>query len=260
MATVSNSNRAAPRRRRRGCSRRCWRPPRPRSRRARFYVREETSRAEREHPPTGRFITVDGVRLHYLDTGGRGPALVLLHGNGAMIADMRISGLVSEASRRYRVIAFDRPGYGYKRSSPRQSLGTAGAGRSLQQRVRAARSRPPLVFGHSWGTQVALSLALDHPDSVGSSDETTLMIPAAAELAPRYPSLRLPVCILAGADDKIVDTAAQVGAPPRNDPGSELRVLSGLGHMMHYFATDQVVRAIDGVAARLNADVDRTGR
>jgi hypothetical protein len=24
-------------------------------------------KAEREHPPTGRFVTVDGVRLHYLE-------------------------------------------------------------------------------------------------------------------------------------------------------------------------------------------------
>src|SRR5271155_6227830 len=77
------------------------------------YVREETSRAEREYPRTGKSITVSGVRLHFIDTGGADPVLVLLHGNGAMIADMEISGLVNEAAKHYRVIAFDRPGYGY---------------------------------------------------------------------------------------------------------------------------------------------------
>ena len=41
-------------------------------------------KAERRNPPTGRFITVDGVRLHYVDRG-TGPPLVLLHGNGSMI-------------------------------------------------------------------------------------------------------------------------------------------------------------------------------
>ena len=33
-------------------------------------------KAEREHPPTGRFVTVDGVRLYYLERGA-GPPVVL---------------------------------------------------------------------------------------------------------------------------------------------------------------------------------------
>ena len=41
-------------------------------------------KAERHNPPTGRFITVDGVRLHYVERGTGSP-LVLLHGNGSMI-------------------------------------------------------------------------------------------------------------------------------------------------------------------------------
>ena len=41
-------------------------------------------KAERENPPTGRFVTINGVRLHYVDQGS-GTPLVLLHGNGSMI-------------------------------------------------------------------------------------------------------------------------------------------------------------------------------
>jgi hypothetical protein len=37
--------------------------------------------AERRHPPGGRFMTMDGVRLHYLERGS-GPPVVLFHGNG----------------------------------------------------------------------------------------------------------------------------------------------------------------------------------
>ena len=33
--------------------------------------------------PEGKFITVDGVRLHYIERGA-GPVIVLLHGNGTM--------------------------------------------------------------------------------------------------------------------------------------------------------------------------------
>ena len=43
------------------------------------YVQRRSARAERAHPPLGRFITIDGVSLHYLDEGD-GPPLVLLPG------------------------------------------------------------------------------------------------------------------------------------------------------------------------------------
>ena len=68
--------------------------------------------AEREHPPTGRFVTVDGVRLHYIDRG-EGPPVVLLHGNVVTAEDFQTSGLLDLLARRHRVIAFDRPGFGY---------------------------------------------------------------------------------------------------------------------------------------------------
>jgi hypothetical protein len=41
-----------------------------------------TKKAERRNPPMGRFITVDGVRLHYVERGTGSP-LVLLHATGA---------------------------------------------------------------------------------------------------------------------------------------------------------------------------------
>ena len=37
-------------------------------------------KAEREHSPAGQFVTVGGVRLHYIERG-EGPPVVLLHGN-----------------------------------------------------------------------------------------------------------------------------------------------------------------------------------
>jgi pimeloyl-ACP methyl ester carboxylesterase len=294
-----------------------------------LYVREETSRAERDFPPTGKSITVRGVRLHFIDTGGADPVLVLLHGNGAMIADMEISGLVNEAAKRYRVIAFDRPGYGYSERPRDRAWGPKEQADLFRDAFAQLGFVRPLVFGHSWGTQVALSLALNHPNSVGglvlasgyyfptaradgimaapatvpilgdlmrhtispliagvmapgmfrkmfapqpvpsrfsaefpvgltlrpsqtraSSEETVMMVPAAAALEGRYRELRLPVCIMAGGADRIVDTDSQAVRLHSVIGLSEMRVLPGLGHMMHYFATDQVVRAIDGVAAR----------
>ena len=78
--------------------------------------------AERRNPPIGRFIVVDGVRLHYVERG-KGRPLVLIHGNGTMIQDFDSSGLVDAAAKTYRVIAFDRPGFGYS-DRPRSTIWT----------------------------------------------------------------------------------------------------------------------------------------
>ena len=104
-----------------------------------IYVREEATRAERDFPPTGKSITVRGVRLHFIDTGGADPVLVLLHGNGAMIADMEISGLVDEAAKRYRVIVFDRPGYGYSERPRDRAWGPKDQADLFRQCIRPAR-------------------------------------------------------------------------------------------------------------------------
>src|SRR5512147_2012980 len=68
-------------------------------------------RIERSHPPIGNFIEVDGVRLHYVDVG-EGKPVVLLHGNASMLQDTYL-GLADRLAGKYRVIAFDRPGFGY---------------------------------------------------------------------------------------------------------------------------------------------------
>lgn len=68
--------------------------------------------AERQNPATGKFLDIDGVRLHYVEKGS-GEPLILLHGNGSMIQDFETSGLMSLAARKFRTIAFDRPGFGH---------------------------------------------------------------------------------------------------------------------------------------------------
>src|ERR1700723_1140755 len=45
----------------------------------------------REHPPRGRFVTVDGARLHYLEKGGGRP-VVFLHGNVVTAEDWSLTG------------------------------------------------------------------------------------------------------------------------------------------------------------------------
>jgi pimeloyl-ACP methyl ester carboxylesterase len=120
--------------------------------------------AERQHPPVGEFITVNGVRLHYLDVG-EGPAVVLLHGNSSMVQDFALS-IVGPLARTHRVIAFDRPGFGYS-DRPKDVVWTPEAQAAL---LRDALDRlgidRPVILGHSWAAAIALCFALDYADEI----------------------------------------------------------------------------------------------
>jgi pimeloyl-ACP methyl ester carboxylesterase len=120
---------------------------------------------ERQNPPIGRWLDVDGVRLHYVEKG-HGQPLVLLHGNGTMIQDFLVSGFFDAAARSFRVIAFDRPGYGYS-ERPRLRLWTPMAqARLLRRAFNELGIERPIVLGHSWATLVALALAIHDPRAV----------------------------------------------------------------------------------------------
>ncbi|GAB3554185.1 alpha/beta hydrolase [Noviherbaspirillum agri] len=130
-------------------------------------VRRKTQQAERDNPPLGEFIEIDGIRLHYVERG-TGQPLVLFHGDGSMIQDYDTSGLIDLASKNHRVIVFDRPGYGYS-ERPRDTIWTPQAqARLLHRALLFLDVEQPIVVGHSWGTLVAVSMGLEFPDYVKS--------------------------------------------------------------------------------------------
>jgi pimeloyl-ACP methyl ester carboxylesterase len=119
--------------------------------------------AEEQHPSSGRFLTVNGVRLHYTDSGGSGVPVVLIHGNTVTFEDWQLSGVSAKAEQRYRVIAFDRPGFGYSQR-PRLKLWTPGAQADLiQQALVSLGVTQAIIVGHSFGALVAVALAIRHP-------------------------------------------------------------------------------------------------
>ncbi|WP_376088983.1 alpha/beta fold hydrolase [Roseomonas sp. CCTCC AB2023176] len=73
------------------------------------------------------------------------------------------------------------------------------------------------------------------------------MTPDTMSLRPRYAELRLPVAILAGSEDRIVDPDTHARALHAVVPDSTLRILQGLGHMLHQFAPDAVLAAVEEV-------------
>jgi pimeloyl-ACP methyl ester carboxylesterase len=127
--------------------------------------RQLAEKARRDNPPQGRFIDIDGVRLHYVERG-KGRPVVLFHGNGSMIQDFESSGLIDLAAENYRVIVFDRPGFGHS-TRPRNVSWTPDAQAYLfKKALDRLNVQRAIVLGHSWGASVAVALAINHPSFV----------------------------------------------------------------------------------------------
>jgi pimeloyl-ACP methyl ester carboxylesterase len=70
------------------------------------------------------------------------------------------------------------------------------------------------------------------------AQDTATMGSAVAAMQRRYRELRMPVVIMAGTKDRIVDHRKQIAQ-------SALRLVPGVGHMLHYAVPEQVVDAIE---------------
>lgn len=77
------------------------------------------------------------------------------------------------------------------------------------------------------------------------AEEFALMVPAARRLAERYPEIRAPVMILTGDRDNVIDPVVHAIKLHRAIPHSALTVVPEMGHMLHHFATPQVLGAIN---------------
>jgi pimeloyl-ACP methyl ester carboxylesterase len=127
-----------------------------------LYVQSKRRAAERAHRPQGHVIEVDGVRLHYVERG-KGDALVLLHGNGMLSNDFDLSGLQDHADRPYRMIAFDRPGFGHSERPGAAAWTPERQAQLIYKALHQLGVERPVVLGHGWGTLVTLAMALAYP-------------------------------------------------------------------------------------------------
>ena len=117
---------------------------------------------ERAHPAIGRFVFTDGVRLHYVERGSGNP-IVLLHGNGVSSDDFVTSGILDVLARDHRVIAFDRPGFGYSERPRNRPWTPLDQARLLHAALEQLGVAKPTVVAHSWGTLVALAMTMAFP-------------------------------------------------------------------------------------------------
>lgn len=101
------------------------------------------------------------IALRYRDWGGDGPPIVLLHG---LSSSLRIWDFVAPMlARRCHVYAVDQRGHGLS-SKPDDGYGFAEVTGDLAAFIETLGIERPLIVGHSWGANVAVQFAADHPD------------------------------------------------------------------------------------------------
>lgn len=131
---------------------------------------ENATTGEQARPSDG-YVTVGGLRLHYLEWPQRGgdagtPPLLLLHGLASAAAIWELTAPALAAGR--RVVALDQRGHGLS-DKPDDGYDFATIVADDLAAVEALDLGPRFALaGHSWGANVALELAARHPERVAA--------------------------------------------------------------------------------------------
>ena len=118
-----------------------------------------SQRAVARRKAIGRKLRVSGHTVQFVDRG-TGSCVVVLHGNGSMLEDLSSSGLIDQLAEKYRVVALDRPGFGGTDRDRSEAWTPEREAALLSEVLSVLGVERAVVVAHSWGTLVALSLAL----------------------------------------------------------------------------------------------------
>lgn len=111
------------------------------------------------------FLETNGVRLHYLRSGGAKPPVVLAHGG---LEDGRCWSPLAEAlAPDYDVIAVDSRGHGHS-SDPPDGFELLTQAEDMAGFIVGLELERPALLGHSLGAEAALVLAGSYPELLGA--------------------------------------------------------------------------------------------
>lgn len=95
---------------------------------------------------------------------------------------------------------------------------------------------------------IGVALALRPATFRHNAEDILRLNESLKRMAPRYPSLKLPVEILHGSLDDVVTVSISPRGVERDVPHARFTLLDGVGHMPHHVAEDEIVAAIDRLA------------
>jgi pimeloyl-ACP methyl ester carboxylesterase len=123
-------------------------------------------------------VEADGFRIRYVEAG-QGNPVVTLHGAGGLT----LSKVHDELAKKYRVIAFEMPGFGQSPPNSR-SQSVRGLAQTMAQAAAKLGMDKYALVGTSFGGRVALWQALQSPQQV----DLLVLIAPTAVLPEGYPS------------------------------------------------------------------------
>ena len=286
----------------------------------------EDPMAQADTTPEGIFVELPEGRLHAI-VRGEGPDLVMIHGANGNARDFSFD-LVDRMAEEFRVIAFDRPGFGYSDplGDPVSPMEQADL---LRRGAEQLGVENPVIVAHSYGGAVALAWALQAEDEIAgltllapashpwpgelglwyrvsaSPVGQQVMLPVVAnlapraavqrtlervfqpdsvpegyldhlgfdltlrtrqlqinarqidrlkgfleEMAPRYPTLSLPIEVVHGLEDRTVGLPFHAERLKDEVASVNLTRVEGMGHMPHHADPDLVAELIRRTAER----------
>jgi pimeloyl-ACP methyl ester carboxylesterase len=138
--------------------------------------------------PASGFIQVSGIRLHYLDWGGSGPAIVVLHATGFL---GRIYAPIAERLTAIgHVFSYDQRGHGDSGRAREDTYDWHHTMSDLAGFITAMGFKSVRAFGHSAGATAIGSLAAERPDLIERAvlaEPVVFESPTAPELQWRNP-------------------------------------------------------------------------
>jgi pimeloyl-ACP methyl ester carboxylesterase len=120
--------------------------------------------------PDSLFIEVNGITVHYKQMGSGKPVMILLHGFGASVFSWR--EVMAPLAEYGTVIAYDRPAFGLtERPMAGEWVGESPYSAASQVTLLiglmdALSIERAILVGNSAGGDIALSVALSHPERV----------------------------------------------------------------------------------------------
>jgi pimeloyl-ACP methyl ester carboxylesterase len=284
---------------------------------------------EKTLPPRGRFIDVDGARIHYVDEGS-GPPIVMIHGLAGQLHNFTHS-LLERLKAEHRVIILDRPGNGHSTAAPGASAAVDAQAALIARFIAALGLKRPLIVGHSLGGAISLYLGLNHAEQIsglalvapvttlpaaipapfqglaiqspflrrlvawtlatpvsisnrqvvldalfgpqpvsadfaikgggllnlrprafiGASRDLTAKEDVLAALPGRYHELKVPIGIIYGAQDRILDPSVHGQGLAAARPDADFELIEGGGHMILIASADRCAAFIARMAQRI---------
>ncbi len=137
-----------------------------------------------------RFVDSGRLRWH-VQSWGKGPPMLLLHGTGAATHSWRdLAPLLAE---HFTITAVDLPGHGFTKGRPRGGMTMTAIAQAVAELLAVMDIAPKIIVGHSAGAAIAVRMTIDglvRPRAIVGLDAALLPFPGlAAKLFPAMAKL-----------------------------------------------------------------------